>query len=138
MIKSFAACALTAGLAASQEYLQNMLDREELANEIQERATRDNGHRKKLPVHDEVLDEYQGHYDFEPGLHHDRAHHPVNENKEEEPENNEKDRLIENEDPKICFVKAYARKPLGPPARNVIPENSMPYWNGIGYMNLDY
>jgi len=34
-------------------------------------------------------------------------------------------------------VKAYARKPLGPPARNVIPENSIP-WNMLNYDNSYY
>jgi len=59
------------------------IDREELANDLQERATRDNGRRKKIPVDDEIY-EYQGHYDFEPEYkHHDRAHHPLKENHEE-------------------------------------------------------
>lgn len=36
MIKSFAACALTAGLAASQEYymLQSLLDIDEFVNDL--------------------------------------------------------------------------------------------------------
>ena len=36
--------------------------------------------------------------------------------------------VLDDEDPAICFVKAYARKPLGMPAQNLIPSNGMDYW----------
>ena len=47
MIKSFAAVALTAGLAAAQEYfmLQTLPDIDEFVNNLQEKT---NGHRKRL------------------------------------------------------------------------------------------
>ena len=63
MIKSFAAVALTAGLAAAQEYfmLQTLPDIDEFVNNLQEKT---NGHRKRLQ--EENLEEYSGHYDFEP------------------------------------------------------------------------
>ena len=74
-----------------------------------------------MPNEDENYPEYQGHYDFEPR--HDRDHpSPLHDNREEEEENHQ-GHLVEQEDPKICFVKAYARKPLGPPQRNVVPED---------------
>ena len=53
------------------------------------------------------------------------------------------DNVLEDEDPAICFVKAYARKPLGAPKKTVA--NSMDlhdYWYGTyeGYPSnaLDY
>jgi hypothetical protein len=36
---------------------------------------------------------------------------------------------VENEDPTICFVKAYARKPLGPPHNSIVPD--LRHQNGI-------
>ena len=125
MIKSFAACALTAGLAGAQEYfmLQSLPDVDDFVNNLQEKAMRDNGHRKR-PA--ETIDEYQGHYDFEPvERRHREREHPLHDNREED---NAPPTEVSNEEVTICFVKAYARKPLGPPARNVIPMN---YQNGI-------
>lgn len=42
--------------------------------------------------------------------------------------------VLDDDDPAICFVKAYARKPLGAPSENVIPNNSLDYW----YDDYDY
>jgi len=39
--------------------------------------------------------------------------------------NEAKDNLMEEEDPTICFVKAYARKPLGEPKKKTPAANSL-------------
>ena len=39
------------------------------------------------------------------------------------------DNVLDDDDPAICFVKAYARKPLGMPHKNVA-SNSLDYWWG--------
>ena len=71
------------------------------------------------------MDEYQGHYDFEPmARRHGEREHPLHDNREED----NAPTVVAEEEVTICFVKAYARKPLGPPARNVVPMN---YSNGI-------
>ena len=140
MIKSFAACALTAGLAAAQEYfmLQTLPDVERLVNDLQE-----NGRRRRQEAED-TLDAYQGHYDFEPEdtRHEHRRAHQLHDNREED---NAPATNVQEEDVTICFVKAYARKPLGPPARNVVPmnasryQNSIPSWHMLdGYYNDIY
>ena len=36
--------------------------------------------------------------------------------------------MLEDEDPAICFVKAYARKPLGAPHKNVASNSMDRYW----------
>ena len=38
------------------------------------------------------------------------------------------DNVLEDEDPAICFVKAYARKPLGVPHKNVASNSMDRYW----------
>ena len=86
----------------------------------------DNGHRKRMPVEDS-LPEYKGHYDFD-----ERRHHgPMQDNHEKEDRDNAPGKVVEEEDVTICFVKAYARKPLGPPVRNVVPFNPK-HQNGFG------
>jgi len=47
------------------------LDVDEFVNDLQERA---NGHRKTMPAQDELLEDYKGHYDFEPAYSHERPH----------------------------------------------------------------
>jgi len=71
-----------------------------------------------------------------------RHAHPLHDNREGD---NAPGTTVEEEDPTICFVKAYARKPLGPPARNVVPmntswhQNSIPSWHLLdGYHNSIY
>ena len=92
---------------------------DDFVNNLQEKTLKDNGHRRKMPVEDS-LPEYKGNYDFAP----DRRHHaPMHDNHEEEDRDNAPGKVIEEEDVTICFVKAYARKPLGPPTRNVVPFN---------------
>jgi len=63
-------------------------------------------------------------------------------------ENGKFDNVLEDEDPAICFVKAYARKPLGAPTKHMA--NSIPlddYWldtyegyrsNALDYWYDDY
>ena len=88
--------------------LQTELDVNEFVNDLKE-----NGRSKKQQYDVHEYPDYAGHYDFEP--------HPVLQDlrQVEEPESNKE---VENEDPTICFVKAYARKPLGPPHNSVVPD----------------
>ena len=37
--------------------------------------------------------------------------------------------VLDDEDPAICFVKAYARKPLGAPSENAIPSNALDWFD---------
>ena len=111
--------------------LQNLESVDDFVNNLQEKAMQDNGHRKKMPVED-ALDDYRGHYDFEPARKHSERAHPLHNNHEEE--DNAPGKVIQEEEVTICFVKAYARKPLGPPTRNVVPfnpkhQNGLPNWH---------
>ena len=51
---------------------------------------------------------------------------PLQEN--EETMNTVYDNVLDDPDPSICFVKAYARKPLGKPMRKGQQSNSMDKW----------
>ena len=49
------------------------------------------------------------------------------------------DNVLEDDDPAICFVKAYARKPLGAPKKNVVPANGIDWYeNGEDWYDDDY
>ena len=53
---------------------------------------------------------------------------PLQENDGETPPNTVYDNVLDDPDPSICFVKAYARKPLGKPMRKGQQSNSMDNW----------
>lgn len=51
--------------------------------------------------------------------------------------------VLDDDDPAICFVKAYARKPLGAPEsaaakKKTTPANGMDYWHDDYENDLDY
>lgn len=104
------------------------------------RETRDfgsfeDGHRHWYPDDDsyhprEAADDYQRHF----GTHHEWQNAlPVT-----KPDTKKStDNVLDDEDPAICFVKAYARKPLGAPKSKQVA-NKFDYW-GDQYDNYgDY